>query len=171
MASVFVSDNGYMSVIIEAIEALVDRGNALADFALRNLVQRTLLMRRVSHCGVDFMNKIVPKTLADCRGLVDPLLHACPTAAHGCAQAADGFRAMNLVRMKGQNKMVDENDILKFSPEMQADIRSEILDYQKKGYDLEEIALLSNGHVCPDYDAIETKALREALRKHGRKWD
>jgi hypothetical protein len=31
--------------------------------------------------------------------------------------------------------------------------------------------MLPNGHVCPDYEAIEIKALREAFRQHGRKWD
>jgi hypothetical protein len=35
--------------------------------------------------------------------------------------------------------MVEENDILKFSPEMQADIRSEILDYQKKAMILRKL--------------------------------
>jgi hypothetical protein len=89
-------------------------------------------------------------------------LHAHPTAARGCAEAAVGFQAMNLARMKGRNKKVEENDILKFPPEKSADIRSEILDYQKDGYDLEEIALLPNGHVCPDYEAIGIKTLREA---------
>jgi hypothetical protein len=31
--------------------------------------------------------------------------------------------------------------------------------------------LLPNGHVCPDYEAIGIKTLREASRQHGRKWD
>jgi hypothetical protein len=40
---------------------------------------------------------------------------------------------MNLARMKGRNKMVEENDILKFPPEKQADIRSKIVNRLAKG--------------------------------------
>lgn len=46
---------------------------------------------------------------------------------------------MNVARMKGQNRMVEENDILKFSPEIQADIRSKVLDYQKKALILRKL--------------------------------
>jgi hypothetical protein len=65
---------------------------------------------------------------------------------------------------KGASKMITEEQIGKFPPEAQAQIRKSIKEMTVNGYEPEYLMLAKNGEVMLDHDAAESGELTKALR-------